>query len=91
MEPRIQYAKTSDGVRVAYAPSDSSRKEPRMKFGIFAPLVNPFATPDYIRALGTAAEERGFDSIWAAEHVLLFDSNQARSSNTEAKKRGFTM
>jgi probable F420-dependent oxidoreductase len=47
--------------------------ELQMKFGIFAPLANPFATSDYIRTLGTAAEERGFDSIWVAEHVVLFD------------------
>jgi probable F420-dependent oxidoreductase len=44
-----------------------------MKFGIFAPLANPFATSDYLEALGSAAEERGFDSIWVAEHVVLFD------------------
>jgi probable F420-dependent oxidoreductase len=44
-----------------------------MKFGIFAPLANPFATGDYLQALGSAAEERGFDSIWVAEHVVLFD------------------
>ncbi|MDP3703041.1 MAG: LLM class F420-dependent oxidoreductase, partial [Candidatus Omnitrophota bacterium] len=44
-----------------------------MQVGIFAPLANPFATPEYIRTLGTAAEERGFDSIWVAEHVVLFD------------------
>lgn len=44
-----------------------------MKIGLFAPLANPYATPEYIRTLGTAAEERGFDSIWVAEHVVLFD------------------
>ena len=44
-----------------------------MKVGIFAPLANPYATPDYIRTLGAAVEERGFDSIWVAEHVVLFD------------------
>lgn len=44
-----------------------------MKIGIFAPLGNPFATPDYVRTLGPAAEERGFHSIWVAEHVVLFD------------------
>jgi probable F420-dependent oxidoreductase len=44
-----------------------------MKIGIFAPLANPFATPDYLNTLGPAAEERGFHSIWAAEHVVLFD------------------
>ena len=49
-----------------------------MKFGIFAPLVNPFATADYLQTLGPAAEERGFDSIWVAEHVLLFDEYKSR-------------
>jgi probable F420-dependent oxidoreductase len=44
-----------------------------MKIGVFAPLSNPFATPDYLRTLGQAAEERGFHSIWVAEHVVLFD------------------
>src|SRR5512134_2276459 len=44
-----------------------------MKIAIFAALANPFATPDYLNTLGPAAEERGFHSIWAAEHVVLFD------------------
>jgi probable F420-dependent oxidoreductase len=44
-----------------------------MKVGLFAPLTNPFATPEYIQAMGAGAEERGFDSIWMAEHVVLFD------------------
>jgi probable F420-dependent oxidoreductase len=44
-----------------------------MKVGLFAPLANPFATPDYVRTLGISAEERGFDSVWVAEHVVLFD------------------
>jgi probable F420-dependent oxidoreductase len=43
-----------------------------MRIGLFAPLGNPFATPDYLNTLGPAAEERGFHSIWAAEHVVLF-------------------
>jgi probable F420-dependent oxidoreductase len=44
-----------------------------MRIGLFTPLGNPFATPDYLRALGPAAEERGFHSLWVAEHVVLFD------------------
>ena len=44
-----------------------------MRVGLFAPLGNPFATPEYISALGPAAEERGFHSLWMAEHVVLFD------------------
>jgi len=44
-----------------------------MKVGLFAPLGNPWATPEYLTTLVTGAEERGFDSIWVAEHVVLFD------------------
>jgi probable F420-dependent oxidoreductase len=49
-----------------------------MKIGLFAPLANPFATPDYIRTLGRVAEERGFDSVWVAEHVVLFDDYRSQ-------------
>ena len=49
-----------------------------MKTGLFAPLANPAATPGYLRTLGRAAEERGFDSIWLAEHVVLFDDYDSR-------------
>lgn len=44
-----------------------------MQIGLFAALGSPFATPSYLRTLGPAAEERGFRSVWAAEHVVLFD------------------
>lgn len=44
-----------------------------MDIGLFAALANPVATPSYLRTLGRAAEERGFHSIWVAEHVVLFD------------------
>ena len=44
-----------------------------MDVGLFAPFTNPFATPEYIEAYGRGAEERGFSSIWVAEHVVLFD------------------
>jgi len=44
-----------------------------VKVGLFAPLGNPFATPSYMTTLGQAAEERGFHSLWVAEHVVLFD------------------
>lgn len=44
-----------------------------MKVGLFAPLANPWATPEYMATLASGAEERGFDSIWVAEHVVLFD------------------
>jgi probable F420-dependent oxidoreductase len=44
-----------------------------MRIGLFAPLAGPFATAEYMTTLGTAAEQRGFHSVWVAEHVVLFD------------------
>ena len=44
-----------------------------MQIGLFAPAVSPAGTPEYLRTLGTAAEEHGFHSLWMAEHVVLFD------------------
>ena len=49
-----------------------------MDIGLFAPLANPAATGPYLRTLGRAAEELGFDSIWVAEHVVLFDEYASR-------------
>lgn len=49
-----------------------------MRVGLFAPFSNPFATPEYIEAYGRGAEERGFHSIWVAEHVVLFDEYASR-------------
>jgi len=44
-----------------------------MQVSLFAPLINPYHTPEFLAALGPAAESRGFHSIWVGEHVLLFD------------------
>lgn len=44
-----------------------------MHIGLFAPTANPFSTPEWLHALGTHAEERGYHSIWVPEHVVLFD------------------
>jgi len=44
-----------------------------MQIGLFLATTNPIATPEYITAFARAAEERGFDSLWVGEHVLLFD------------------
>jgi probable F420-dependent oxidoreductase len=49
-----------------------------MKVGIIAPASSPVATPDYVHALGAAVEERGFHSLWAPEHVVLFDQYASR-------------
>jgi probable F420-dependent oxidoreductase len=49
-----------------------------MKIGLFAPLAGPFATGEYLKLLGSAAEERGFHSLWVAEHAVLFDAYGSR-------------
>ncbi len=44
-----------------------------MKLGLFAPLANPIATPEFVETLGRETDAAGFDSLWVAEHVVLFD------------------
>src|SRR6266545_1725996 len=44
-----------------------------MKVGAFVPLGTLNANPTFLRTLGPALEERGFESVWVAEHVVLFD------------------
>jgi probable F420-dependent oxidoreductase len=54
-----------------------------MRIGLFAPLAAPFATADYLTALGSGAEERGFHSIWLAEHVVLFHEYRSQYPYSE--------
>lgn len=44
-----------------------------MRFDLWLPTANPFATPEVLRAVCEGAEERGVDRIWVGEHVVLFD------------------
>ena len=44
-----------------------------MRLGVFLPFATPIADGPYLRAVGEAAENAGFDSLWVAEHVVLFD------------------
>jgi len=44
-----------------------------MKLGVFLPFATPLADGPFLRAVGEAAEGAGFDSMWVAEHVVLFD------------------
>ena len=48
-----------------------------MDIGLFVPLSAFNATPAFLRTLGPAAEERGFESIWLPEHVVLFDEYES--------------
>ena len=47
-----------------------------MKIGISPPLAAPIATPEYITTVARAADEIGYSSIWAPEHVVLFDEHE---------------
>jgi probable F420-dependent oxidoreductase len=49
-----------------------------MEVGIFAPLSSFNVQSDFVRALGPAVEERGFESIWVPEHVVLFDEYESK-------------
>jgi probable F420-dependent oxidoreductase len=42
-----------------------------VKFGLMFANTGPFATPEGAKAVAVAAEEAGFDSIWAVEHVVV--------------------
>jgi probable F420-dependent oxidoreductase len=49
-----------------------------MKVGAFVPLGTLNANATFLRALGPALEERGFESVWVPEHVVLFDDYESR-------------
>lgn len=42
-----------------------------MKFGIIFANVGPYVEPEGATAMGTIAEENGFDSVWTVEHVVV--------------------
>jgi len=48
-----------------------------MQIGTFVPFVPGYATPAFIATAARTAEEAGFHSIWAPEHVLLFDEYES--------------
>jgi probable F420-dependent oxidoreductase len=44
-----------------------------MRLGVFLPFATPIADGPFLRTVGETAEAAGFDSLWVAEHVVLFD------------------
>jgi probable F420-dependent oxidoreductase len=44
-----------------------------VKLGLFNVNMGPMATPDGVVATARAAEDAGFDSLWAGEHIVLPD------------------
>ena len=57
-----------------------------MKIGIMPPLFSPIATPEFLMAVGAAADDLGFSSIWAPEHVVLFDEYASKYPYAEDGK-----
>ena len=49
-----------------------------MDVGLFVPLGNGNASSEILRAVGRESEERGFESIWVPEHVVLFDEYESQ-------------
>jgi probable F420-dependent oxidoreductase len=49
-----------------------------MQIGLFVPLGNGNANAEILRTLGREAEDRGFESIWVAEHVVMFDDYRSQ-------------
>jgi probable F420-dependent oxidoreductase len=45
-----------------------------MKVGAFVPVGTLNANQEFVGSLGPALEQRGFESVWVAEHVVLFDA-----------------
>jgi probable F420-dependent oxidoreductase len=54
-----------------------SREGAPMDVGAFVPLGSYNAHGEYLRSVGPALEERGFESVWVAEHVVLFDDYES--------------
>ena len=67
----------TDSAGVTHGPGSYAESacgySPPVQVGLFAPSSTPGTTPDSLRALGAAAEERGFHSVWVPEHVIAFD------------------
>ena len=42
-----------------------------MKIGAFVPLMTHNANPTFLRTLGPALEEHGFESVWVPEHLIF--------------------
>jgi probable F420-dependent oxidoreductase len=59
---------TSTGAATA---ADSAHGPGALHLGATLPNWTDSASPDAIRRIASAAEEHGFDSVWATEHVIL--------------------
>jgi probable F420-dependent oxidoreductase len=54
-----------------------------MKIGVMPPTGVPVATGEFVSTVARAAEERGFHSLWAPEHVVFFREYASRYPYSE--------
>jgi probable F420-dependent oxidoreductase len=54
-----------------------------MHVGLFAPFPSSYGKPPFFIEVAQTAERLGFHSIWAPEHVLLFDEYASRYPYTD--------
>jgi probable F420-dependent oxidoreductase len=59
-----------------------------VRVGLFLPSLSPIATPDFLTAYARAAEEAGFASIWAGEHVVFLDEYSSKYPYAEDGRLG---
>ncbi len=59
-----------------------------MNIGVMAPTVVPVCTGEFVQRVARRAEELGFHSIWAPEHVVLFEEYASRYPYTEDGRIG---
>ena len=48
-----------------------------MRIDAWLPTANPFATGEYLAAVGHEADQRGIGTIWVGEHVVMFDQYES--------------
>jgi probable F420-dependent oxidoreductase len=51
--------------------------------GLFVPFVSSYSTPAFLTEAAQTAERLGFHSLWAPEHVVLFDEYASRYPYTQ--------
>lgn len=49
-----------------------------MKVGAFVPVGTLNVNPEFASSVGPVLEERGFESVWVAEHIVLFDEYESK-------------
>jgi alkanesulfonate monooxygenase SsuD/methylene tetrahydromethanopterin reductase-like flavin-dependent oxidoreductase (luciferase family) len=54
--------------------------------GVFAPFASPMATPEFVHTVGTELDQKGFSTLWVAEHVVLFDEYDSEYPYSEDGK-----